>query len=76
MCYPQEEQAKRITIHGAVNTPLDISAHDLMAFSPFHINNVPILKERDREDQKEEIIGVLNFKGVWLRDLLERAGME
>jgi CRP-like cAMP-binding protein len=42
----------------------------------FHINNVALLKEKKHHKDKENLICVADYRGVLLRDILEKAGME
>lgn len=66
---------KKITVSGAVKKSLDLTIKDLRAMPEFHINAVPVLKEKQNESDKEALIEVADYGGVLLRDILERAGM-
>ncbi|MBI9092698.1 MAG: molybdopterin-dependent oxidoreductase [Desulfobacterium sp.] len=73
---PGHASQKKITIRGAVETALDLTLKEIQGLPEFHINAVSILKEKQNETDKEELIEVSNYSGILLRDLLERAGME
>lgn len=66
----------RIQVKGAVKTPLALSLKDLKALPPFHINGLALLKERKELTDSEELICVADYRGVLLRDVLEKAGMK
>lgn len=66
---------KKIIIHGAVKTPLELTADDIKAMPEFHINAVYNLKEKQSPSDPDQLIEVADYKGVLLRDLLEKAGM-
>ena len=65
-----------LSIRGDVKTPLDLSVDEIKAMPEFHINAVAILKEKSNKAGEEQLIGVDNYGGVLLRDLLEKAGMK
>jgi len=64
-----------LIVTGDVKTALNLSLVDLKEMDSFHIANVTMLKER-KPNEPEERIGVYHFKGVLLRDILEKAGMK
>jgi len=64
-----------LSVSGAVKTPLTLSLPQLKTMHTFHIANVTHLKEKKRTEQ-EERLGVFNYRGVLLKDLLEKAGMQ
>jgi DMSO/TMAO reductase YedYZ molybdopterin-dependent catalytic subunit len=64
-----------ISVVGDVKTSLTISLDDLKKMDAFHIANVTLLKEK-KQNEPEGRIGVFNYKGVLLRDILEKAGMK
>lgn len=67
---------KTITIRGAVESALDLTIKEIQGLPEFHINAVPILKEKHSKADTEELIEVANYGGILLRDLLEKAGMK
>lgn len=67
---------KTISVHGAVKNPLKLSIEDIRAFPEFHINAVPVLKEKQAPSKDEKFIEVADYGGVLLRDILEKAGMK
>jgi len=64
-----------LCLSGAVKTPLTLSLPQLRAMHAFYIANVTHLKEKNKTDP-EERLGVFNYNGVLLRNLLEKAGMQ
>ena len=71
----ENDHGNFMSVHGAVNNSQTVCIEDLMVFPPFHINNVSRLKETGGTGE-EAIIGVFNYGGVLLRDILEKAGMK
>lgn len=67
---------KKLIIRGEVETPLALTLKEIHALPEFHINAVPILKEKQHKDHREELIEVADYEGILLRDLLEKAGMK
>lgn len=67
---------KTISVHGAVKTPLHLSIEDIRSFPEFHINAVPVLKEKQNASDDETLVEVADYTGVLLRDVLEKAGMK
>lgn len=67
---------KTISVHGAVLTPLNLSINDIRSLPEFHINAVPVLKEKQSSSNDETLIEVADYAGVLLRDVLEKAGMK
>jgi DMSO/TMAO reductase YedYZ molybdopterin-dependent catalytic subunit len=67
---------KTISVHGAVKKSLNLSIKDIRSFPEFHINAVPVLKEKQDPSKDEELIEVADYAGVLLRDVLEKAGMK
>jgi len=65
-----------ISIHGAVKNPSIISLNELKKMPSFHMNDVALLKEKKHHDDPEELLCKASYRGVLLRDILERAGME
>lgn len=69
--------AASVTIRGAVNKQLDLSADELKKMAPFQLDKVTLLEEKKRPEDPEKLIaGLASYKGVLLRDVLERAGMK
>lgn len=66
---------KKIIIRGAVKTPLELTADDIRAMPKFHINAVYNLEEKQNLSDPDRLIDVVDYEGVLLRDLLEKAGM-
>ncbi len=64
-----------LAVTGDVKKALNLSLADLKEMNPFHIANVTMLKER-KPGEPEVRVGVYHFKGVLLRDILEKAGMK
>ncbi len=67
---------KTIAVHGAVEKPLKLSIDDIRSLPEFHINAIPVLKEKQSASQDEELVEVADYAGVLLRDILETAGMK
>ncbi len=67
---------KTISVQGAVKKTLNLSINDIQSFPEFHINAVPVLKEKQNPSEDEELIEVADYAGVLLRDILEKAGMK
>lgn len=65
-----------LSVHGAVEHPLDLSMEEIQGMPEFHINYVSSLKEKLSPSDKEELVEIANYGGVLLRDVLEKAGME
>jgi len=64
-----------ISVTGEVKKSLKINSADLKAMDPFHINLV-VLVEPKKQGVTDKMISLSNYKGVLLRDLLEKAGMK
>lgn len=67
---------KTVSVHGAVTKQLKLSFTDIQSFPEFHINAIPVLKEKLNHSQEETLIEVADYSGILLRDILEKAGME
>lgn len=63
-------------VRGDVNSELALSVDDITNMPPFHMNNVALIKEKSNPDDPEELISVANYRGVLLRDILQKAGMK
>jgi|WetSurMetagenome_2_1015567.scaffolds.fasta_scaffold26592_1 hypothetical protein len=64
-----------LSVSGEVKTPLKISLESLKGMEPFHINKVILVKPK-KPGVADEMISMSNYKGVLLRDILEKAGMK
>ncbi|MEW6584655.1 MAG: molybdopterin-dependent oxidoreductase [Nitrospirota bacterium] len=76
MCGVSCAQTNVISVLGEVNTPLKLSSDDIKNMERFHMNKVTLIKEKKRPSDPEELLSVHNYKGVLLRDILEKAGMK
>ena len=65
-----------LSVRGAIKDPLTLSLDDLKSIPSFHINKLPLLKERKDCADKEALIAVADYRGVLLRDILEKSGMK
>ena len=65
-----------ISVSGEVKQSLKLSSEDLKKMPPFSINNITLLEEKKKSSDPEKLMMVASYKGVLLRDLLERAGMK
>jgi DMSO/TMAO reductase YedYZ molybdopterin-dependent catalytic subunit len=65
-----------ITVRGDVLNTLTLTLDELRKMPSFHINNVTLIHEKAELTDPDKLIGVDNYHGVLLRDLLERAGMK
>jgi hypothetical protein len=73
----QQVLATSIAVRGAVNKQLNLSVPDLKKMAPFHVEKVTLLEEKKLPEDPEKLIaGLASYKGVLLRDVLERAGMK
>jgi hypothetical protein len=70
------KKKKPFSIHGAVKKSLKLSIDDIQSFPEFHINAIPVLKEKQNPSDDEKLAEVADYAGVLLRDVLEKAGME
>jgi DMSO/TMAO reductase YedYZ molybdopterin-dependent catalytic subunit len=75
-CLPGLGFGASISVSGEVKKPLSLSMEELRKMTPFHINNVTLLEEKKQANDPEKLISVASYKGVLLRDLLERVGMK
>lgn len=64
-----------ISVTGEVKKPLSLTSQDLKTMDPFHLNLV-VMVEPKKEGTPDKMISLSNFKGVLLRDILEKAGMK
>lgn len=73
-----ESQAleKTLSVQGAVKKSLNLRLKDIRSMPEFHINAVAVLKEKQNPADAEELIEVVDYEGVLLRDVLEKAGMK
>lgn len=77
LAWTKTAPAASIAVRGAVNKQIDLSVVELKKMAPFHIEKVTILDEKKRPEDPEKLIaGLASYKGVLLRDVLERAGMK
>lgn len=67
---------KTISVHGAVEKSLHLSINDILVLPEFHINAIPVLKEKKNSSKDEALVEVADYAGVLLRDVLEKAGMK
>lgn len=65
-----------ITVSGEVRQSLSFTAEDLKAMPSLAIKNITLLKEKNNPADPEKLLAVASFKGVLLRDLLDKAGMK
>lgn len=65
-----------ISVSGEVKQSLKLSMDDLKRMSPFSIKNITLLEEKKNLSDPEKLMAVASYKGVLLRDLLEKAGMK
>jgi DMSO/TMAO reductase YedYZ molybdopterin-dependent catalytic subunit len=65
-----------ISVSGDVKQTLSLSADDLKKMPSFAIKNITLLEEKNNPLEPEQLIAVASYKGVLLRDLLEKAGMK
>lgn len=65
-----------ISVSGEVKRPLTLTTMELRSIPPFSIRNVTLLDEKNKSTDPEKLLMVASYKGVLLRDLLERAGMK
>jgi DMSO/TMAO reductase YedYZ molybdopterin-dependent catalytic subunit len=65
-----------ISVSGEVRQPLKLSTEDLKKMPPFSIRNITLLEEKKKSTDPEKLLAVASYKGVLLRDLLEKAGMK
>ena len=64
-----------IQVTGEVNNSINLSLADFKKMDAFHVANVTLLKEKSQTGTEEQI-GVHHYKGVLIRDILEKAGMK
>jgi DMSO/TMAO reductase YedYZ molybdopterin-dependent catalytic subunit len=65
-----------ISVSGEVKQSLKLSTEDLKKMPPFSIRNITLLEEKNKSTDPEKLMAVSSYKGVLLRDLLEKAGMK
>jgi len=65
-----------IQVRGAVINPLELSLGDLKNMSPFHVNGVVRIEEKKTAAKSDEQGVTDDYRGVLLRDVLEKAGMK
>jgi len=65
-----------LAVKGAVNKELRLSLDDLKKMDSFHVNDVPLLREKKDANEEEAMISKNSYRGVLLRDILEKAGMK
>jgi DMSO/TMAO reductase YedYZ molybdopterin-dependent catalytic subunit len=65
-----------ISVSGEVRQPLTLSVDDLREMPSFLVKNITLLEEKKKSSEPEKLIAVSSYKGVLLRDLLEKAGMK
>lgn len=76
-CVSTEKASENcIVVSGAVNTAMTLNLNNLKELPPFHIKNVPLIRETREKDPKKELISAFNYQGVLLRDILEKTGMK
>lgn len=66
----------RVAVRGDVEKKLNLSSEDLRKFPEMTLNNVLLLEEKSECATPERVVGVYNFQGVLLRDILSAAGMK
>lgn len=64
-----------IAVRGELQKELSLSLADLKAMPPFLIRDVPVIPERVRDRQDKEKVAQTTFRGVLLRDVLWKAGL-
>jgi len=67
---PSDHVTESITVSGAVEHALTLSVDDLRTFPPQQVRELPLVRQSGADAGKLE-----NFKGVLLRDILEKAAV-
>ncbi|MDD3294663.1 MAG: molybdopterin-dependent oxidoreductase [Geobacteraceae bacterium] len=65
-----------VSVSGEVRQPVTLSVAELREMPPFTIKNITLLDDKKKPTDPERLLMVASYKGVLLRDLLERAGMK
>jgi DMSO/TMAO reductase YedYZ molybdopterin-dependent catalytic subunit len=76
LSFPGFSLGASISVSGEVRQPITLSVDELRAMPPFTIKNVTLLDEKKKPTDPERLLMVASYRGVLLRDLLERAGMK
>ena len=72
---PKNSYSGTLVVKGAVNKEVSLSLDDFKKMDSFHANDVPLLREKKDENEEEAMISKNSYRGVLLRDILEKAGM-
>lgn len=73
---PATGRATSLSVSGEVRHSLKLSIDDLKEMPQFSIKNVTLLEEKIKPADPEKLIAVSTYRGVLLRDILEKAGMK
>ena len=63
----------KLAIRGEVNKPLSLTVEDLRSFPSFQLSRISLLEEKKNPSDPEKLVSEAAYRGVLLRDLLERA---